>query len=150
MQERRCGKRFDLSSPLVIPFTGGHTRVEEFRGFLAMAVHVRSIPPTHTHTQRGIAAEQYKENEMCHSPLDYNRCRCDSIGVRIRNCELLDAPSLRRFVVGKLPHSHRLCSKCVGDEEGARKKLRRSPLRTLSSSSSPSSLFSHTTYAASV
>ena len=71
-------------------------------------------------------------------------------GRRIRNWELLEAPPLRRFVVGKLPHSHRLCSKCVGDEEDARKKLRRSPLRTPSSSSSPSSLFSHTAYAASV
>ena len=70
MQERRCGKRFDLSSPPVIPFAGGHTRVEEFRGFLAMAAHVRSIPPTHTHTQRGIAAERKQRDEVCHSPLD--------------------------------------------------------------------------------
>ena len=36
---------------------------------------------THTHTQRGIAAEQHKENEMCHSPLNCDRCRRDSRGV---------------------------------------------------------------------
>ena len=115
-----------------------------------MAAYVRSLLPTHTHTHNAGLPRNNTKGARCVTHLLIMIDVVAIQGLRIRNCELLEAPSLRRFVVGKLPHTHRLCSKCVGDEEDARKKLRRSPLRTHSSSSSPSSLFSHTAYAASV
>ena len=127
-----------------------HERRRVIRGFLAMAAHVRCLSPTHTHTRNAGSPRNNTKRTRCVTHLLIVIDVVAIQGRRVGNCKLPWAPPLRRFVVGKLPHSHRLCSKCVGGEEEARKKLRRSLHRTPSSSSSPSSLFSHTAYAASV
>ena len=105
-----------------------HERRRVFRGFLAMAAHVRCLSPTHTHTRNVGSPRNNTKRTRCVTHLLIVIDVIVIQGRRVGNCKLSWAPPLCRFVVGKLPHSHHLCSKCVGGEEEARKKLRRSPL----------------------
>ena len=149
MRERRCGKRFDFSSSPIIPFAGGHTREEEYLGDSWLWLRTCVVFHPHTHTRNAGSPRNNSKRTRCvtHLLIVINVVAIQ--GRRVGNCKFPWAPPLCRFVVGKLPHSHRLCSKCVVGEEEVRKKLRRSLHRTPSSSSSPSSLFSHTAYATS-
>ena len=142
-RKRRCKKGFDLPFSIIIPLrrrTHKSRRVSR-SSWLWMRASVDTHPPTHTHTQHGITVEKIQENEICHSPLNYDlMLRFKGFGCFVAShiVSLLFKSLLRvRFL------THRLCNKHVGNEEVAKKMKHNTPPHTHSSSSSSSSPLTH-------